>query len=437
MSSETCPINPLGDVFNMISEPIEISGTITNKDLNEKLKMLSSTLDKLNNTASDSFKRAETEGKINANLLLQEKSRGVKRPHSGGKRRYKGGSEEADKKALVVVLIITLLLCDIIYGDDNTKLMREYIIDTSKNLAEPILKNLNDMFNAVIQSYVKALPGISSGCTTNIDYSIDVLRELPFIGSYVSLDNKLPTCAQRMLSFNETVASLRKVGMEVSVGIVALLGATTAGMNYRKAWNANPQASTVDKIAAVCSAMTSDTYKLGGRAISSVLYLPMASARALSDIVPAVAGNAWKAATNTREWFESWSTLNTSTIANANSFDTSGTTSGPTSGPTSADTSGPTSDGAASDGATPDGTTPDGTTPDEESNKRQRTDTGNGATSGGRRTRSKKSPNKKAKKSRKQKKKHSSTKHKRHGRKTRRGGMSCGKHKKTKRKPRR
>jgi hypothetical protein len=419
----TCPKNPLGDIFNAIGEPIEISGTITNNalqaDIETLLKNSALKLDTLGNTESDKIQRAVLAGEINAYIAMQANRRGIKRPRSGGKRRYKGGTtSESDKRALMVVLIITLLLCDIIYGDDKTKQMREYIIDTSKSLTEPLLKNLNDMFNAVIQSYVKALPGMTSGCTTNLDYSIDVLRDLPFIGRYVSLDNKLPTCAQRMLSFNETVASLRKVGTEVGIGIVALLGATTAGAKYQQNWN-ETTGTTVDKIAAVCGAITSDTYKLGEGVISSILYLPMASARALSDIVPAAVGGTWTKVTDARTWLQSWSTLNQPRIAIAASADTSGTIT--------ADTSTDSSGTIATDNSG---------APDYQKVKKQRKNEDNEELSGGRRTRRRKSHNKAAKKSRKQKKKRSSTKHKRRGRKTRRGGMGCGKHK-TKRRRRR
>ena len=328
-----------------------------------------------------------------------------------------------DKKALLVVIIITMLLCDIIYGSDITKEMRTYIGDQGATINNETLGLLTNIFNGVVQSYAKALPGMASGCTTNLDYTIDIVRDIPFVGNYLSVDGKLPTCAQRMLSFNETVASLRKLGMEVSVGIMGLATTTAAGSIYKQKWN-DTKGSTVDKIAAVCGAITSDTYKLGGNAISSILYLPMASARALSSIVPNATATAWTAATSSREWFNSWGQIEDSAQRVA-------ITSGPTSGPIS--------DGANSDGAASaaDGAASDSAASNEDRSKRQRTDIGNRATSGGRRTRSKKSPNKKAKKSRKQKKKHSSTKHKRHGRKTRRGGMSCGKHKKTKRKLRR
>lgn len=393
----TCPKKPLGDIFNAIGEPIEISGTITNNELDNKLKSAYIDLEKNpRKTESQKFAAHAKAGVINA---LSKKKQKLSQ--------YGGETEEErkanDNKALLVVIIITMLLCDMIYGSHITMEMRTYIGNQGAAISEKTLGFLTEIFNGVVESYAKALPGMSSGCTTKLDYTIDIVREIPFVGNYLSVDGKLPTCAQRMLSYNETVASLRKVGMEIGIGIMGLATATAAGSIYKKIWN-DTEGSTVNKIAAVCGAITSDTYNLGGNAISSILYLPMASARALSRIVPNATATVWSAATSPYQWFENWATIGDSAQRVAI-------------------TSGSTSDGAASDGTT----ASDGAA-SEESKKRPRTDEST-TSSGGRRTRRRKTHNKAAKKSRKQKKKRSSTKHKRRGRKTRRGGMGCGKHK--------
>jgi len=406
----TCSKYPLGDIFDNMGVPITISETKTNDELNAQLKRAYNALE--NNprkTESQKFNAAEQAGVI-AGLLANKRGNEYPNEKSNKKLKQIGGETEEEKKqrianenkALLVSTVITFIICDQTFGAGVSKPLTEYLNGSTASLTGKALDLVNQVFEGVIESYAKALPGVRGGCEGALDYSIDIVRRIPYIGNYVSLDNKLPTCAQRMLSYNETVASITKILSEI--GIVAGTTALSLGFvgKYHAIWKDETYDTPASKVAAICSAIGGDTISLGENSINALLYIPLASARALSRIVPNATATAWSAATSPYQWFESWGKIENSAQRIAI-------------------TSGTTSDGNISDGTTSD--TSDGAA----------SDTMKEAASGGRRTRRRKSHKKAAKKSRKQKKKRSSTKHKRRGRKTRRGGMGCGNHKKTKR----
>lgn len=404
MSSETCALKNdrsiLNNLFNAKlnneKAPIEIpTGTsISNAELDSKLKETYSNIEANPlKTESDKFNAAVDAGKMNALSLLGKRVR-------GGKKQRGGETEEErianENKALVVATVLTFIICDQTFGAGVSQPLTEYLQKKSTSLTGEALTLVNEVFSGVINSYAKALPGIRGGCEGALDYSIDIARDIPLIGSFVSLDNKLPTCAQRVLSYNETVASIRKILGELT--IVAGATATSVGIlgKYKDTWNSFDKEDTPSavKVAAICKQLGGDTMSLGSTTINALLYVPLASVKALSRIVPQAAGATWTAVQDPTSWFKSWTTLNDSTDK-------------------------------------------------EPLVKKQKTDlndTGSStpgsditAVTGGRRTRRRKHHKKAAKKSRKQKKKRSSPKHKKAARKTRRGG-SCKKHKKTRRK---
>lgn len=428
----TCSKNPLGDIFNNIGNPIEIpSGTsITDAELDSKLSKAYSNLEKNpRKTVSQQFDASVKAGEINALSIMSEEAGKKEKTNDhtskkrkwGGKKQRGGETEEERKanenKALVVATVLTFIICDQTFGPGVSKPLTLYLKREIPSITENALTLVNQVFQGVIESYAKALPGVRGGCEGALDYTIDIARDIPFIGNFVSLGSRLPTCAQRMLSYNETITSIKKI-----LGELLIVAGTTAASigvlgNYKNIWNDDAAYPTsAQKVVAVCSAIGGDTMSLGSTTINALLYIPLASTRALSRIVPNATATVWTAATGPRQWLESWGSIENSAqrIAITASADTSDGT-----------TSGTTSDGAASASTSNEG----------DERKRQRTDEPK-TSSGGRRTRRRKSHNKAAKKSRKQKKKRSSTKHKRRGRKTRRGGMGCGNHKKTKRRRR-
>ena len=307
----SCSTNILSDVWLAFGNEHDIiikdGEELTTEELNNRLEL--DTID--TSTESGRFEYASKSGEVGAQLL-RKRPRG---PESGGKKLQKGGETTEEKEvreyrenqALLAAVFAALVICEAVYGSDYTSSIRSYLANSGRTIIKTGAENFNNILSGVIDTYAKALPGYNNRCTTAMDWTIDSVRKIPFAERYFSLGNQLPSCSERAMAFTKTTDMIRVIGTEVVLMFTGGAVAVGASEVYKDLWNNTGAANDYSaKVVAICKQIGSDSYSIGAGTISSILYIPMMSVKALGRIVPNTATSTWRGVKDVynSEWFK-------------------------------------------------------------------------------------------------------------------------------------
>ena len=307
----SCSTNILSDVWLAFGNEHDIiikdGEELTTEELNNRLEL--DTID--TSTESGRFEYASKSGEVGAQLL-RKRPRG---PESGGKKLQKGGETTEEKEvreyrenqALLAAVFAALVICEAVYGSDYTSSIRSYLANSGRTIIQTGAENFNNILSGVIDTYAKALPGYNNRCTTAMDWTIDSVRKIPFAERYFSLGNQLPSCSERAMAFTKTTDMIRVIGTEVVLMFTGGAVAVGASEVYKDLWNNTGAANDYSaKVVAICKQIGSDSYSIGAGTISSILYIPMMSVKALGRIVPNTATSTWRGVKDVynSEWFK-------------------------------------------------------------------------------------------------------------------------------------